>query len=296
MLTISFKLELGQQCPLPSLAFHFSCFSSGSLLCIVSQLKGTTMFTRALRTIAVLCLFGAGHAVASVLYVSVAGTNPVSPFSSWATAATNIQDAVDVANPGDTVLVTNGVYQYGGHKASISDVTNRVTVTNAVTVQSVNGPAVTIIQGCQPVGASNANNSVRCAFFESGGVLAGFTLTGGQAGTGNNISGGGFLGGFNGMEGVASNCVMTGNLATNGGGGGGGAANATLVNCVLANNQAGTGGGATQSTLVNCVLTGNQVGVAGGAYDCTLNNCTIVGNSGTNLPTQLTAGASSAAT
>src|ERR1700691_2585741 len=87
------------------------------------------------------------YAPAAVLYVNANSTNPASPFSSWATAATNIQDAVDAASSGDEVLVTNGVYQYGGHKAISADVTNRVMVLNAVAVQSVNGPAVTVIRG-----------------------------------------------------------------------------------------------------------------------------------------------------
>src|SRR5580693_6137513 len=143
------------------------------------------MFTRFLRPFALLCLLGAFQASAAIHYVNVGSTNPVSPFSSWATAATVIQDAVDVASSGDQVLVTNGVYLTGGHKSSTADITNRVALMNAVAVRSVNGPAVTIIQGYQPVGTSNASSAVRCAYMGPASLLAGFTLTGGQAGTGN---------------------------------------------------------------------------------------------------------------
>lgn len=71
----------------------------------------------------------------ATLYVSLESTNPVPPFATWATAATNIQNAVDAAKAGDTVLVTNGVYVGG------------VEVSNANTLQSVNGPKATIIDG-----------------------------------------------------------------------------------------------------------------------------------------------------
>jgi hypothetical protein len=46
-------------------------------------------------------------------YVSTNGSN-IPPFASWQDAATNIQNAVDVAVDGDTVLVTNGLYDTGG--------------------------------------------------------------------------------------------------------------------------------------------------------------------------------------
>ena len=51
---------------------------------------------------------------AAVLCVDVNGTNALAPYADWSTAATNIQDAVDLARDGDTVLVTSGVYRTGG--------------------------------------------------------------------------------------------------------------------------------------------------------------------------------------
>jgi hypothetical protein len=71
----------------------------------------------------------------------VATNSPVNgPGTDWSTAFRDIQSAVDVAQPGDVVLVTNGVYDTGGRAAAGMVLTNRVAVTNAIVVQSVNGP------------------------------------------------------------------------------------------------------------------------------------------------------------
>src|SRR4051794_20364463 len=110
-------------------------------------------------------------ASAVVHYVNPTNPGPVPPYSSWNTAATNIQDAVDAASPGDQVLVTNGIYQ-ARSRVSPDGTTNRVAVTNAITLQSVNGASVTIIDG---------GNSNRCVYLGSGALMAGFTLIKGNA-------------------------------------------------------------------------------------------------------------------
>ena len=89
----------------------------------------------------------------TVHHVSGDSTNPVSPYVSWATAATNIQDAVDAGALGGTILVTNGTYASGGRAA------NRVFVDRPLTLRSVNGPQFTVING---------NNDARCVNMAKG--------------------------------------------------------------------------------------------------------------------------------
>ena len=192
-------------------------------------------------------------------YVSAFNQNPVAPYTSWATAATQIQDAVDAAGVGGTILVTNGAYASGG-RAAPDSTTNRVVLDKPVTLRSVNGAPFTIIDG---------NHAMRCAYLARGAGISGFTMTNGTANYGGGAWG-------ESADVVVSNCVITGNSAS---GGGGGAYRSTLYNCTLSGNSAGGGGGAYDSTLYNCTLTGNSAGGGGGASGCTLCNCTLTGNS-----------------
>jgi hypothetical protein len=214
------------------------------------------------------------RASGTTLYVSLNSTNPVPPYAGWNTAATNIQDAVDASTNGDLILVTNGVYAAGGRALAQFDVTNRVTVTNAVVLQSLNGPAVTVIQGRQIAGTLAATNAVRCAFIGNGAFLSGFTLTNGEAGTGNYANGGGIAG-----AGTVSNCVLLGNICA---GAGGGADGPTLIDCVFTGNYGVGGGAAAWSSLVRCTLTNNSASWAGGLLSGKATNCLVADNSATN--------------
>ena len=232
----------------------------------------------------------AANALATVLYVDSSCTNPTPPYTNWITAATNIQDAVDAANAGDQVLVTNGIYQSGGRLVSGDATTNRLVVTNAVTVQSMNGAAVTVIKGYQMLGTTNGNNAIRCVYLATNAVLIGFTLTNGATQSSSPSNGGGGVRAQS-LGACISNCVIVGNSAVFGAG----ALSGTLNNCVLSNNVAqNTGGGAyamyysggqfLNSALNNCLMVGNSAtngGAVGVSVGCnlTLNNCTISGNS-----------------
>ncbi len=235
-------------------------------------------------------------------YVSAGNVTPVRPYTSWAGAAANIQDAIDAGTqPGRLVLVADGVYKTGG-RAVYGTMTNRVVVTDGVEVRSVNGPLVTIIEGETAPGAStgNGNGAIRCAYVGSSAVLSGFTLTNGHTQASGDIckeqSGGGawceFSGSLNtcalngdsayyygggAYSGMLSNCTASGNSACYGGG----AYSGTLNNCTLSRNSASSGGGAHSGTLNNCTLSRNSASSGGGAYDGTLNNCTLSGNSAT---------------
>ena len=153
---------------------------------------------------------------ASVLFVDVNSTNPLPPYTGWGTASTDIQSAIDVSTDGDLILVTTVFYSMGG-RVVYGSLTNRVVTNKAVTVQSVNGPELTIIQGTQPLG----NNAVRCVYMTNNAILAGFTLTNG---------------------GTIDSTALDPTHDCNGGGAWCESTNSILLNCVLAVNTAQNNG------------------------------------------------------
>ncbi|MBI3851630.1 MAG: hypothetical protein HY298_15330 [Verrucomicrobia bacterium] len=218
------------------------------------------------------------NAAAVTRYVELNSPSPTPPYTNWPTAATNIQDAVDVAGAGDEIVVTNGVYVSGG-RAVYGAMTNRVAIDKPLLVRSLNGPLVTFITGQPSPGINQySEGAIRCAYVGTNAILSGFTLTNGYT---RNVyfpnterCGGGV---WCESSGVVTNCTLINNSADLFGGG---AYSGILKNCALIGNWAGWGGGAYWATLSNCTLSGNWVLVdGGGAYYGALTDCTLSSNS-----------------
>lgn len=225
----------------------------------------------------ILCL---GNASAATRYVDLNSPNSTPPYTSWAMAATNIQDAIDAAENGDLVLVTNGIYATGG-RVVFGAITNRVAITKPLIVQSVNGPAETHIVGNSPAGP----NAVRCAYLTNQAQLIGFTLTNGATLASGDLdkeaSGGGVwcepLASPFSLVPILSNCVITANVAIQYGGG---TYNGRYINCVVKDNVAFFGGGARGGYFQNCLVLNNTGTSWTGGLDAPASaiNCTIVSN------------------
>jgi hypothetical protein len=244
---------------------------------------------------AVCWLLFASKLPASVLYVDVNSTNPVPPYADWSTASTDIQSAIDASSDGDQIWVNDGVYQTGGEVVSGFSLTNRVAINKAITVQSVNGPAATIIQGYQVPGTTNGSSAVRCVYLTTNAVISGFTLTNGATLNSGDAyfeeSGGGL---YCSPNSIATNCLVIVNSAYNNGGGASGPgtfSGGTLVNCSLIQNTAGlqgptltnawwdSGGGVFGVTVINSLILSNNARYeGGGASGANLTNCIIKQN------------------
>ncbi|NCD32336.1 MAG: choice-of-anchor D domain-containing protein [Spartobacteria bacterium] len=172
----------------------------------------------------ILLLF-AMTAAAATYYVSPWGSSE-SPYSTWETAATNIQDAVNQAHNNDVVLVTNGVYNTGGD--SRFGVKHRLILTNSTTIQSVNGSRHTVIEGApDPVSGALGTNATRAVYMAKG-TLDGFTVRRGytdDAGEPARREAGGVLM----MGGSLYNSHIVGNMS------GGAGAGGWLANCLVTN-------------------------------------------------------------
>jgi hypothetical protein len=240
------------------------------------------------------------------------GGASVAPYASWGNAATSVAAAVAAAGvvggQGAVVMVTNGGY----------GVASELIVSNAITLKSVNGPAVTAIYR----GVTNVQYRV-LRMANSGATLAGLSITNGYA---QELQGNGVYayyglitnchmrfnrvpskGSVNNLQGIGlylngatvADCLVADNELWNEGTSGAGAyVNAGLMrNTVIRNNvmrgssyERGCGlyvnGGAVENCLIvsNVTMGGKTEDPAGAVYmnGGTLRNCTVSANVTTN--------------
>ncbi len=252
--------------------------------------------TLLLQLVAFFLGLSAFKAAATTFYVDINSTNPTPPYTNWSTASTDIQSAINQTENGDLILVNPGVYDTGGETVSGNALTNRVVINDAITVQSVTGPANTIIEGYQlpvPVILDDPNiiyptgsSAIRCVYVSTNAALIGFTLTNGGTlppgqSNANDENGGGVWCAFT-NDIMISNCVIVANSAWSKGGG---AFHGTLVDCTVLGNSAPAGGGIANSLLYGSLLISNSAtegpnpdGEGGGAFDSALFNSAIAEN------------------
>ncbi|MHC4086226.1 MAG: right-handed parallel beta-helix repeat-containing protein [Planctomycetota bacterium] len=203
---------------------------------------------------------------------------------------TFIQAGINYAQNGDEIEVSPGIYN------EAIDFKGK-----AITLRSTN-PSDPCVVAETVIDGGGYYHVVQCVNGEDANtVLAGFTITGGDAnGISENPADPRFYDCGGGMYNERSsptvkNCVFTGNRAASFGGGmyshvtnqttGG---SPTIINCIFRNNTADNGGGMcndwyVNATMINCIFTGNQAKWGGGMYNHdssspTVTNCTFANN------------------
>ncbi len=238
----------------------------------------------------------------SRLYVVTENQNAKEPYNTWATAATNIHDAVAMAADGATVIITNGTYKY----ASTLHVGKGITIRSAT-----DNPDDVILDtqyNCLAVKITNADAVIRALSITKGNIGIHIEPDGtvtncivrDNTNKANMSEGAGIIN----AGGKVYDCVIRGNAGQYRGYGYGlyqTGSGAVTDRCTITNNcsvkakYSGTGlsypgvyvtGGAIRNSLIaynNVDYTDTEVGgplVTSGLYakSCVVENCTIVSN------------------
>ena len=229
------------------------------------------------------------YLVPQTMYVAPTSEASAFPYDTWRNAATNVQDAINAAIDGMTIVVSNGTYA----------ISKQIAIEKGVTLRSLTGNPEDVI--------FVNDNATRLLYLNHADVVAaGFVFQGGS-GTGNGRS---IY--IDTVGGTVSNCVVRG-CALSGSVASGGTANtvysrsayALITHCAVTNNtcsvSSGSGssgvcatgiamdsGGRIENTLVadNTDTASRSVkDYASGIYasSARLLNCTIVNNVGNDV-------------
>ncbi len=140
-----------------------------------------------------LLLFVSAHAVTH--YVDINSTNPVPPYTNWASAATSIQEGLDSATSNDPVLVADGLYN------------ENISLKSGVVLQGA-GADATVIEGA-------GGSVVMATNLDAVATISGFTITGGS---GYDIGYGGGIYCENSLLVISYNIIKENHAAWRGGG------------------------------------------------------------------------------
>lgn len=174
-----------------------------------------------------------------------------------------IQEAIDAAAYGDTIIVSPGEYHenvhfLGKHIAVESVDWQDWNVVSATVIHGIGGGPVVAFGGTEIEGT----------------LLRGFTVTGGDQG--------GIVG--NDSYAAVSRCIISGNTKEGPGAGIHGV-HGPISSCYVTDNHGKNGGGITRchGTISNCVVVGNTGLLWGGVINCggRIVSCTIADNAGT---------------
>ncbi len=236
-----------------------------------------------------------GHGVqTNVYYANVANVGQSAPpYTSWATAATNLQDAIDAADAAFVDGETIGLVRVAAGHYLLNE-----------TLSITNNPVILVNDAGRDETLIDGQGSIQSMYINADALFEGFTVTNGyRDGTlyGGNIQlirgtvrncriTGGWVSGFGGgiaIQGTSAKLeksLVTGNR----GGQGGGVVMTSgwIVDCVISNNTSESyfqrGGGIRMSggTVERCLIADNRGGVGAGIrlYNGTVRNCLIMNN------------------
>ncbi|HEY1683938.1 MAG TPA: choice-of-anchor Q domain-containing protein [Tepidisphaeraceae bacterium] len=244
----------------------------------------------------------------STIYVDAGASGSTHDGTSWASAFTDLQSALAIANSGDQVDVAGGTYKpTTGADRTISFVVNTgVTLDGGFAGSASSNPDardpatyVTVLSGDIGTVGSIQDNTYDVVNAKDGSMVDGVTITDGDAYQPEEANDGG---GMNLGSATVNDCIFVDNVAPQRTSNGEGGAifvrgYATITNCEFIGNvaqtasgQFGTGGAigffvGASANIINSVFIGNSAGEGGAiatSGDATITNCDFADNSATS--------------
>ena len=189
----------------------------------------------------------------------------------------NIQQGIDAANNGETIIVTQGTHTGTGNRDI--DFKGKAVILQSIDANNATVAAQTVID-CNGSQTSPHRGFIFHTGEDANSILAGLMI----------INGAGFEQGgaiyCSGSSPIIRNCIISENSAGSGGGiccnsDGLVASNAAVVNCIISQNTAADSGGAmyayrSNPTVVNCTVIGNKAQAGGAIASSGTGNVSVI--------------------